>query len=70
MEVIIVSIASAIIVFITVYYLIKVFTLAYKKEEMNFGKFMVWVMSSIVVGLFLIVTLHLCYQKLWLFLSE
>lgn len=70
MAVILVSIASTIIVFLTVFYLIRLFILAYKKEAINFWKFMVLVISSIVVGLLLAVTLHLGYQKLWFFLSN
>lgn len=50
MEIIIASIFTIIITISTVYYLIKLFTLAYKKEEITYFKLMVYVTSVIAVG--------------------
>lgn len=70
MEVILVSICTAIIIFITVSNLIRLFRLAYEKQEINGKKFKLLVTSSIVVGFLLTISLYIGYQKLWLFLSN
>ena len=65
MEVILMSIYSAIIIFITVYSMIKVFNIAYKREDISLRKFRVLVTSSIVIGLFVASILPFGYQKLF-----
>ncbi|MBP1969855.1 hypothetical protein J2Z83_001963 [Virgibacillus natechei] len=50
MEVILISIFSAIIIFITVYSMIKVLNIAYKRGEITLKKFRFLVTFSIVIG--------------------
>jgi heme/copper-type cytochrome/quinol oxidase subunit 2 len=65
MEVILISIFSAIIIFITVYFMIKVFIIAYKRNEITLRKLRVSVTTSIVIGLIIASSLPFGYQKLF-----
>lgn len=64
MEVILASIFSAIIIFITVFSLNKVFLTAYKRREISFPKFVVFAASSIVIGLLVAFTLPFGFQRI------
>ncbi|WP_208586140.1 hypothetical protein [Gracilibacillus suaedae] len=65
MEVILISIFSAFIIFMTVYFLIKAFDIAYQREEISLSKFRVLVTSSIVIGLLIASMLPFGYQKVF-----
>ncbi len=65
MLVILMSIFSAIIIYITVFSIIKVLIIAYKREEITFRKFVGLVISSIVIGLFTASILPFGYQKIF-----
>lgn len=70
MEVVFVSFGAILIIFMTVFYLTRLFTIAYKKEEINFSKYIVLISSSIGGGLTLSVLLFWGYQWFWRFLSS
>ena len=65
MEVILISIFSAIIIFITVYSMIKVLNVAYKRKEITLRKLRVLVTISIVIGLLIASSLPFGYQKIF-----
>lgn len=65
MELIIISIFSALIVFITVYSIIKVLNIAYKRKEISVRKFRILVSSSIIISLLVVSILIFSYQKLF-----
>ncbi|MDF2855771.1 MAG: hypothetical protein K0Q87_1622 [Neobacillus sp.] len=65
MEVTLISFFSAIIIFMTVYSIIKVLIIAYKRKEITLRKFIVLVASSILVGLFVASVLPFGYQKVF-----
>ena len=65
MEVILINIFSAIIIFITIYSMIKVFNIAYQREEISLRKFKVLVTSSIAIGLFIASILPFGYKKIF-----
>ncbi|MBP1970265.1 antibiotic biosynthesis monooxygenase (ABM) superfamily enzyme [Virgibacillus natechei] len=65
MDVILISIFSAIIIFITVYSMIKVLNIAYKREEITPRKRRVLVTSSILIGLLVTSILPFGYQKIF-----
>jgi high-affinity Fe2+/Pb2+ permease len=64
MEVILASVFSAIIIFITVFYMIKAFIIAYKRNEISLRKFTVFSTSAIVIGILVASVLPFGYQKL------
>jgi FtsH-binding integral membrane protein len=64
MEVILASIFSAIIIFIAVFYMIKAFIIAYKRNEISLRKFIVFSTSSIVIGILVASVLPFGYQKI------
>jgi hypothetical protein len=64
MEVILASVFSAIIIFITVFYMMKVFIIAYKRNEISLPKFIVYSTSSIVIGVLVASVLPFGYQKI------
>lgn len=70
MEVVFVSISATIIILMTVFYMCRLFTNAYKKEEINFNKFLVLISSSIGGGLTLSILLYWGYQWFWRLLSN
>ena len=64
MELILISIFSAIIIFMTVYFMIKVLSIAYKREEISLRKCRLLVTSSIIIGLLVSSILPFVYQKI------
>ena len=64
MEIIITSLFSAIIIYITVYSMIKVLSIAYKRGEISLRKFRLYVTASIVIGLVIASILPFGYQKI------
>lgn len=64
MEVILASVFSAIIIFITVFYMIKVFNMAFKRNEISLHKLIIFSTSSIVIGLLVALVLPFGYQKI------
>ncbi|WP_342431012.1 hypothetical protein [Neobacillus sp. FSL H8-0543] len=65
MEVILISVTSAIIIFMTVIYLMKAFNIAYKRNEISLRKFIVFSTSSIGIGVIVASVLPFGYQKIW-----
>ena len=70
MAVVLVSICATLIIFMTVFKLITVFRVVYKKGEINTSKFIVLATSSIAVGLIISISLYFGYQRFWHFLSN
>jgi len=64
MVVILGSVFSAMIIFMTVFYLIQAFTIAYKRNELSLRKLIVFSTSSIVIGLFFASVIPIGYQKI------
>lgn len=69
MEVIITSAFSGIIIFITVFFIIRAIIIAYKRNEITLRKFVVYSISSIAIGLFLASILPFGYQKIFNYIS-
>lgn len=69
MEVILTSVFSAIILFITVFSMIKVFMIAYKRNEISLRKFIVFSTTSIVIGSIIAIVLPFGYQKIFDYIS-
>ncbi|WP_018930694.1 hypothetical protein [Gracilibacillus lacisalsi] len=65
MEVILISIFSAIIIFMTIYVLIKAFHIAYQRKEISLRKFRALAASSILIGLLVASILPFGYQKIF-----
>ncbi|MED3623045.1 hypothetical protein [Neobacillus thermocopriae] len=65
MEVIITSVCSAIIIFITVFYMLKAFKIAYKRNEISFQKFIFISISSIITGVIIASVFPIGYQKIF-----
>ncbi|TDX39463.1 hypothetical protein DFO72_11059 [Cytobacillus oceanisediminis] len=65
MPVILISIFSAIIIFITVFSLIKVISIAYKREEISVLKYRVLAASFIVIGILIALVLPFGYQRIF-----
>jgi hypothetical protein len=70
MVVALVSICSTLIIFMTIFNLVRLFRIAYKKGEINTSKFKVLATSSIVVGLIISISLYFGYKRFWDFLSN
>ena len=68
MEVILTSVFSAIIIFITVFFMIKAFIIAYKRNEISLRKFIVFSTSSIVIGVIVAFVLPFGYLKIFDFI--
>ena len=64
MELILISIFSAIIIFQTVYFMIKALNIAYKRKEISLRKCRLLVTSSIIIGLLVSSILPFVYQKI------
>lgn len=69
MEVFLTSVFSAIILFITVFSMIKVFVIAYKRNEISLRKFIVFSTTSIVIGSIIAIVLPFGYQKIFDYIS-
>ncbi|TKC19976.1 hypothetical protein FA727_10710 [Robertmurraya kyonggiensis] len=65
MEVLLTSIFSAIIIFITIFSLMKAFIIAYKRNEISLRRFIVYSTSSIVIGIIVASLLPFGYQKIF-----
>jgi hypothetical protein len=65
MPVILISLLSAIIIFNTVYSMIKVLNIAYKREEISILKYRVLATFFIGIGMLLTVVLPFGYQRLF-----
>ena len=65
MPVILTSIFSAIIIFITVFSMIRVLSIAYKRKEISTLKFSILSVSFIGVGMLISTILPFGYQKLF-----
>ncbi|KZM54385.1 hypothetical protein A3Q35_01880 [Aeribacillus pallidus] len=65
MEVMAASVFSAIIIFITVFSMIRVFIIAFKRKEISLRKFIIFTISSIVTGLIIASVLPFVYQKIF-----
>lgn len=65
MEVILTSICAAIIVFITVYSIIRVLNIAYKRKEITVGRFTTSVISTVLIGLSITAALPLAFQRVY-----
>ncbi|WP_066303860.1 hypothetical protein [Bacillus sp. FJAT-29814] len=64
MEVILASVFSSIIIFITVFYMVKVFITAFKRNEISHRKLIIFSTLSIVIGLLVVFVLPFGYQKI------
>jgi hypothetical protein len=64
MPVILTSIFSAIIIFITVFSMIRVLSIAYKRKEISILKFSILSVSFIGVGMLIAAILPFGYQKI------
>ncbi len=65
MPVILISIFSAIIIFITVYSIIKVLSIAYNRKEITILRYRVLATSFTVVGILIASILPFGYQKIF-----
>lgn len=65
MPVILTSLFSAMIIFITVLFMIKVLSIAYKREEISVLKFRVLAASYIVIGVLVASVLPFGYQRIF-----
>lgn len=65
MEVMAASVFSAIIIFITVFSMIRVFIIAFKRKEISLRKFIIFTISSIVTGLIIASVLPFVYKKIF-----
>ena len=65
MEVILTSVFSAIIIFTTVFFMMKAFMIAYKRNEISLRKFIVFSTSSIVIGVIVASVLPFGYLKIF-----
>lgn len=65
MPVIIASIFSAIIIFITVTGIIKVAYIGYTRKEINHRKYIGYVSASIVIGGIIAITIPFAYEKIF-----
>lgn len=65
MTVILISIFSAIIIFITVFSMIKVLGIAYKRDEISILKYRVLATSFTVIGMLVVSLLPFGYQKIF-----
>lgn len=64
MEVILASVFSAIIIFITIFSMVKVFIIALRRNEISLRKCIIFANSSIVICLIIASVLPLGYQKI------
>lgn len=64
MEVILASVFSAIIIFITVFFMMKVYIIAFKRNDISLRKCITFSTSSIVIGLLVAGVLPFGYQKI------
>lgn len=65
MPVIMTSVFSAIIIFITIFSMIKVLSIAYKRKEISLSKYRLYGTSFIVAGIIIASILPFGYQKIY-----
>ncbi|MGE7981970.1 hypothetical protein [Solibacillus sp. NPDC093137] len=65
MPVIMTSVFSAIIIFITVFSMIKVLSIAYKRKEISMSKYRVYATFFIVAGILVAAIIPFGYQKIY-----
>ena len=65
MPVILISLFSAIIIFITVFSMIKVLSIAYKREEISILKYRVLATSFIIIGILVASVLPVAYKRIF-----
>ncbi|RTR35339.1 hypothetical protein EKG37_05530 [Robertmurraya yapensis] len=65
MEVLLTSLFSAIIIFITIFSLMKAFIIAYKRNEISLRRFIVFSTFSMVIGIIVASLLPFGYQKIF-----
>lgn len=65
MEVFLVSLFSIIIIFITVFSMVKVFNIAYQRKEITRKNFRIYVASAVVIGVCIAVILPYGYQYMF-----
>jgi hypothetical protein len=65
MPVILTSIYSAVLIFITVFSMVRVLSIAYKRKEISTLKFSILSVSFIGVGMFIAAILPFGYQKIF-----
>jgi len=63
--VILISLFSAIIIFITVFSMIKVLSIAYKREEISILKYRVLATSFIIIGILVASVLPVAYKRIF-----
>jgi hypothetical protein len=63
-ELILASVFSAIIIFISVFSIVKVLIIAFNRKEISFGKLIVFSTSSFVIGLLVAYLLPFGYQNI------
>ncbi|MCI1592119.1 hypothetical protein [Heyndrickxia oleronia] len=64
MEVFLASLFSVIIIFITVFFMLKVFIVAFKRNDISLRKFIMLSFSSILIGLLVALVLPFGYEKI------
>ena len=65
MPVFLISLFSAVIIFMTVYFMIKALKIANKREEISVFKYRVFATSSIILGILIAFVLPFVYQRLF-----
>ena len=65
MEVILISVYSAIFIFVTVFFLIRAFFTVYKRNELSRKKFIAFSTSAIVIGIIVASVLPFVYQEIF-----
>lgn len=69
METILATVFSAIIIFMTVFFIIKASNIAYKKREMAIGKLIFISAASIAVGIAIVSVLPFAYKAIFDFIA-
>ena len=69
MEVILISVYSAIFIFVSVFFLIKAFNTVYKRNEMSRKKFIAFSVSAIAIGVIVASILPFVYKEIFGYIS-
>ena len=65
MEVILTSIFSTFIIFMCVFQIIRALGIGYKRKEITYGKYIIYTILSVVIGLLIALILPFGYQKIF-----
>ncbi len=65
MEVILTSIFSAFIIFMCVFQIIRALGIGYKRKEITYGKYIIYIILSVMIGLLIALILPFVYQKIF-----